>query len=378
MKKHSKRLPEGLRFGPLFDEAEVEMVSEVVRSGRLTQFSSSLVTEFEDAFAAYVEATAAIAVNSGTAALHTALAAAGIGLGDEVIVPAFTFIGTVGPILQQQAVPVFTDIDPQTFCISVEDAARKITPKTKAILAVDMFGHPADLDPLRELAAEHSLVLIEDACQAHGAKYKGARVGNLADLTCFSFYESKNMTTGEGGMITTGNERLAQLCRMIRHQGEENWGIIKRLGFNYRMPALQAALGVVQIKKLDKFNEMRRERAAIYTKALSDLDLQLPGENPDVWSVFHVYSFLLPRRLAERRDEIVQHLREERVPVGVAYPRPLYASPVFAHLEGPFECPVTEDVCSRVITLPTLQSIPVKIAETIGEITRDVLLEYME
>jgi len=163
MKKHSKRLPEGLRFGPLFDEAEVEMVSEVVRSGRLTQFSSSLVTEFEDAFAAYVEAPAAIAVNSGTAALHTALAAAGIGLGDEVIVPAFTFIGTVGPILQQQAVPVFTDIDPQTFCISVEDAARKITPKTKAILAVDMFGHPADLDPLRELDAEHSLVLIEDA-----------------------------------------------------------------------------------------------------------------------------------------------------------------------------------------------------------------------
>ena len=377
MKSDSKRLPEGLRFGPLFDEAEVEMVSEVVRTGRLTQFSSDLVNEFERAFAAYVGAPAGIAVNSGTAALHTALAAAGIGTGDEVIVPAFTFIGTVGPILQQQAVPVFADIDPQTFCLSVEDTARKLTSKTKAILAVDMFGHPADLDPLRELAAEHDLVLIEDACQAHGAKYKGERVGNLAALTCYSFYQSKNMTTGEGGIITTGNERLPKLCRTIRHQGEENWGIIKRLGFNYRMGALQAALGVVQLKKLDKFNEMRRERAAIYTAALSDLDLQLPGESPDVWSVFHVYSFLLPNELAGRRDEIVQRLRDERVPVGVAYPRPLYASPVFASLEGPFDCPVTEDVCSRVITLPTLQSIPVETAELIGEITRDVVREYM-
>jgi dTDP-4-amino-4,6-dideoxygalactose transaminase len=126
------------------------------------------------------------------------------------------------------------------------------------------------------------------------------------------------------------------------------------------------------------FNEMRRERAAIYTEALSDLGLQLPGESPKVWSVFHVYSFLLPRPLAERRDEIVERLKEERVPVGIAYPRPLYASPVFAHLEGPFDCPVTEDVCSRVITLPTLQSIPVETAKTIGEITRDVLSEYMK
>jgi len=378
MGKESRlELPLDMHFGPLLDEEEVQMVTQVIRSGRLTQFSSELVKEFEKAFADYVGAPAAIAVNSGTASLHTVLTAAGIGPGDEVIVPAFTFIGTVGPILQQRAVPVFADIDPESFCLAVDDAARKITPRTKAIMPVDVFGHPADLEPLRELAAQHDLLFVEDACQAHGAKYKGVPVGNLADATCYSFYESKNMTTGEGGMVTTSNPQLADTCRMVRHQGEENWGVIQRLGYNYRMTALQAAIGLVQLRKLDSFNEMRRQRAAVYTEALSHLDLQLPGEKPDVWSVFHVYSFLLPQRLASQRDEIVQQLKARRVPAGVVYPKPLYASPVFAPLKGPFHCPVTEDVCSRVITLPTLQSIPLDIVEKIGAITCEVLEEYL-
>ncbi len=370
------KLPKGLHFGPLLDKEELQMVSQVISSGRLTQFSSDLVREFEEAFADYVGASAAIAVNSGTASLHTALTAAGIGSGDEVIVPAFTFIGTVGPILQQQAIPVFADIDPDTFCLAVEDTARKITPRTKAIMAVDMFGHPADLDPLRELATQHNLMFIEDACQAHGARYKDERVGNLADATCFSFYESKNMTTGEGGMITTSDMELAEICRAVRHQGEDTWGMIKRLGYNYRMTAFQGGLGLVQLGKLDSFNEMRRQRAAIYTEALSGLDLQLPGEQPNVWSVFHVYSFLLPKRLASQRDEVVSRLKERGVPVGVAYPTPLYASPVFEDLKGPFDCPVTEDVCTRVVTLPTRQSIPLDVVETIGAITRDVLRDW--
>lgn len=375
--KRRLELPEDLHFGPLFDEEEVQIVTQVIESGRVTQFSSDLVREFEKAFADYVGASEAIAVNSGTASLHTVLVAAGIGPGDEVIVPAFTFIGTVGPILQQQAIPVFADIDPESFCLVAEDAARKITPKTKAIMPVDIFGHPAELDDLRELAARHDLVFIEDACQAHGAKYKNQRVGSLANATCFSFYESKNMTTAEGGMVTTNDKKLADLCRMVRHQGEETWGIIRRLGYNYRMTALQGAIGLVQLRKLDRFNDMRRQRAAIYTKALSGLDLQLPGEKPDVWSVIHVYSFLLPKQLASQRDEIVSKLRERRVPVGVAYPRPLYASPVFEHLQGPFNCPVTEDICGRVTTLPTMQSIPLDVAETIGAITRGVIEEYV-
>ncbi len=371
-------LPQDMFFGPMFDEEEVEAVSAVIRSRKVTQLSSSVVGEFEEAFADYVGAKEAIAVNSGTASLHTLLAACDIGAGDEVIVPAFTFIGTVGPVLQQRATPIFADIDPDTYCMTAEDAARKITPRTRAIMPVDIFGHPADLDPIRELANERGVLSIEDACQAHGAKYKGVRVGGLVHATCYSFQESKNMTTAEGGMITTNDPELAERCREVRHQGEKSWGLIERLGYNYRMTALQAAIGMVQLRKLDRFNEIRRQIAATYTEALADLTLQLPQEKPYGWSVFHVYSFLLPRELAPQRDEIVAALAAQRVPVRVDYPWPLYTSPLFKDQTGPFNCPVTEDVCSRVITLPTYQAMPMEIAEKIGAITHDVLATYLK
>ena len=376
MTKKSKffsEMPDDLYFGPVFDEEEIEAVSEVMRSLRITQLTSNVVNEFEEAFADYVGAKEAIALNSGTASLQTSLAACDIGPGDEVIVPAFTFIGTVGPVMQQRATPVFADIDQDTFCLSVEDAASKITPRTKAIMPVDLFGHPADLDPIRELADEHNLVLIEDACQGHGAKHKGGRLGRLAQATCFSFQETKNMTTGEGGMITTDDPELANICREIRHQGERSWGVIERVGYNYRLTALQAAIGLVQLKKLDKFNGIRRQIATIYTEKLSDLDLQLPKEKPYAWSVFHVYSFLLPKKLAAQRDKIVDALLANRVPAAVAYPSALYTSPVFHQLTGPFNCPVAEDVSSRVITLPTAQSVPLDLAKKIGAVTRDVI-----
>ncbi len=371
-------MPEDMYFGPVFDEKEVEAVSEVIRSGRITQLSSGVVREFEEAFAEYVGAKEAVAVNSGTASLQTVLAACDIGPGDEVIVPAFTFIGTVGPVLQQGAIPVFADIDPESYCLSAEDAANKITPQTKAIMPVDIFGHPADLDPIREVAEKNGVLFIEDACQAHGAKYKDKRVGGLAKATCYSFQESKNMTTGEGGMITTNDAELAEACREIRHQGERKWGLIGRLGYNYRMTALQAAIGLVQLGKLDKFNDIRRQIAATYSEALGDLNVQVPKEKPYAWSVFHVYSFLLPKELAPRRDEIVEALRKARVPIGVAYPRPLYASPLFKNLTGPFNCPVTEDICSRVLSLPTYQSISMDLAQEIGAVTRDILAEYVK
>ena len=369
-------MPDDLYFGPAFDEEEIEAVSEVIRSLRITQLTSNVVGEFEEAFADYVGAKEAIAVNSGTASIHTALAACGVERGDEVIVPAFTFIGTVGPVLHQGAVPVFADID-HSFCLSAEDAAQKVTPRTKAIIAVDLFGHPADLDPLRKLADEHNLAFIDDACQGHGAKYKGTRLGSLAQATCFSFQETKNMTTGEGGMITTNDSELADKCREIRHQGERAWGVIGRVGYNYRLTALQAAIGLVQLRKLDRFNEIRRGIAAAYTKALSGLDLELPGERPYAWSVFHVYSFLLPKKSAPQRDVIVDELLANRVPAAVAYPSPLYTSPVFQHLSGPFNCPVAEDISSRVITLPTAQSIPIDLAEKMGAITAEVVAGHL-
>ncbi|NLK07152.1 MAG: DegT/DnrJ/EryC1/StrS family aminotransferase [Firmicutes bacterium] len=380
MKRSQARvsLPKDLYFHPTFGEAEVEAVSEVIRSGRTTQFSSSKIEEFEKAFAEYVGAKEAVAVNSGTAALHTLLAACGVGPGDEVIVPAFTFIGTVGPVLQQGARPVFADIDPASFCMTAADAAKKITPRTKAIMPVDIFGHPADLDPLRELAKKHDIYFLEDGCQAHGSEYKGMKVGGLADATCYSFQESKSLATAEGGMITTNDPKLAALCREVRHQGETEWGQIDRLGYNYRMTALQAALGIVQLGKLDQAIQQRRKIAGIYEKALGDLKgLALPKEKPYAKSIFHVYSMLLPNELSPKRDAIVQALRRELVPAGIYYPNPLYTSPLFKDDPGPFNCPTTEDVTSRIFGLQTYQSMPLDIAEKIGIITRDILAQYL-
>ncbi len=185
------------------------------------------------------------------------------------------------------------------------------------------------------------------------------------------------MTAGEGGMITTNDPEIAEACREIRHQGEKSWGVIGRVGYNYRLTAIQAAIGLAQLGKLDKFNDIRRTIAATYTEALKGLELQLPEEKPYAWSVFHVYSFLLPKRLAPQRDAIVEDLLANRVPAGVAYPSPLYTSPVFQHLSGPFNCLVAEDVSSRVVTLPTARSIPLDLAERIGAITYDVLKSYL-
>ena len=374
--RSSPSIPESLYIGPVLDDEEITEVERVLRSGRITQLSSDEVERFEKSFASYVGAKEAIAVNSGTAAIHTALASYDIGPGDEVIVPAFTFIGTVGPVLQQGATPVFADIDLDTFCLSPEDIDRKITTRTKAIIPVDLFGHPADLDAIRKLADEHDLLVIEDACQSHGAEYKGRKLGSISHATCFSFQESKNMTTGEGGMITTDDTDFASVCRRVRHQGERSWHVIERLGWNYRMTALQAAIGIVQLRRLEKFNEARRRNAAIYTEELWGLDLRLPSEKPYAESVYHVYTFILPAGMAPKRDEIVEALTRERVPAMVAYPSPLYSSPLFSKYSGPHNCPVTEDVSRRVITLATSQSIMPEIAREIAKTTRKVLEMY--
>ncbi len=370
------RLPDNLFIGPVFGPEEAEAVKALVEAGTITQLSTDTVEEFEVAFAAYIGVKEAVAVSSGTAAVHTALIAAGVEAGDEVIVPAFTFIGTVGPVLHQHAVPVFADIDPTTLCLAAEDVERKITDKTKAVLPVDLFGHPADLDAITAVAEKHGVTVVDDACQSHGAEYKGRRLGGLAPLTSFSFQESKNMTTGEGGMVTTNDPELAQVCRSVRHQGEQTWGLIARVGYNYRMTALQAAIGIEQLKKLDDFNTRRRAIAGCYTEALVSLGLQLPTEASYAKSVCHVYSFLLPKALAPRRDEILNALQQQGVPVSIAYPKPLYASPVFDGFAVQ-ACPVTEDIASRVLTLPTAHSLSIETAGRIAEMTRSVLERYL-
>ncbi len=369
-------VPEDLRLGPVFGPEEADAVKAVVESGSITQLSTDVVETFERQFAEYVGAKEAVAVSSGTAAVHTALAAVGVEEGDEVIVPAFTFIGTVGPVLHQHAVPVFADIDPETLCLDPLDAERKITTRTKAIIPVDLFGHPANLTAFADLADQYGVQIVEDACQAHGACFDGQRVGGVSPIAAFSFQESKNMTTGEGGMITTNDGGLADGCRCVRQQGERSWGEIVRRGHNYRMTALQAAIGIEQLKKLDGFNERRVEIASIYAEALNELDLSLPQEKSYASSVCHVYSFLLPAPLAPQRDSIVQHLREHGVPVSVAYPSPLYHSPVFQAFAHE-KCPVSEDTARRVVTLPTSHSISTAAAERIGNAAAEVLAEHL-
>ncbi len=218
---------------------EILAVKRVLQDKKLTFMSGNEIKEFEMKFAEYIGSQFAIAVSSGTAALHVALAAADIGAGDEVLVPPYTFVATATAVLHQNAIPIFVDIDPVNFCMDPADLINKVSKNTKAIIPVHLFGYPADLDPIFSFAKEHDLVVIEDACQAHGAEYKGKKVGTLGISGCFSLFESKNMMTGEGGIIVTNDEEYAKKCRLIRHHGEPTWYTYERLGYNYRTSSTQ-------------------------------------------------------------------------------------------------------------------------------------------
>ena len=242
---------------PIISDEEIEAVTEVLKSGMLAQ--GPKVDEFEKKFAEYSEAKYGIATSSGTTALHTALVAAGVERGDEVITTPFTFAATSNSILYSDATPVYADIDPKTFNLNPEKIEEKITDKTKAIVPVHLYGQPADMDPILEIAEKHDLKVIEDAAQAHGSTYKGKKIGSIGDLGCFSFYPTKNMTTGEGGMVTTNDDDLAEKSAMIRAHGESKRYEQSLLGYNYRMTDIAASIGIVQLKSIDKFNEKRNE-----------------------------------------------------------------------------------------------------------------------
>lgn len=365
-------------------EDEIKQVVRVVRSGRLTSLSHGVVEKFEKKFAAWCGVKYAVAVNSGTAALHVALAALDIGPGDEVIVPPYTFIATASAVIQQNAVPVFADIDPATLNISPEAVAAKITPRTKAIVPVHLFGLPADMAAINEVAGKHGIPVIEDACQAHGAAYHGDRAGALGRMACFSFQESKNMAAGEGGMITTNDKQLARQCRIIRHIGMAAKYEYVTLGYNYRMPALSAAVGLAQLKKLKAFNRHRAALAEFYAKKLADLPVTLYPAPESVTSANHLFPVTFPRELVPDREFmllLVRALHAENAPVWWVYPAPLnqvqfireqtayarqcpFACPL---REEPaaydaHECPAAEDIAGRTLVLPTAPCYPLSVA----------------
>ena len=304
---------------------------------------------FEEQFATFCEVKHAIGVSSGTAALHVALVATGTGPGDEVITVPNTFIATTEAITMAGARPVFVDVDPESHNIDVCKIEEAITPKTKAILPVHLYGQPADMDPIMEIAGRRGLAVVEDACQAHGAKYKGKRVGALGHVGCFSFYPGKNLGAyGDGGMLVTNDTKIAEMVRLLANHGRAEKNKHSLEGFNYRLDGIQAAVLSVKLKHLADWTDRRRHNAQRYSELLRDVDVITPVEKEFAKHVFHLYIIT-----SNRRDALAEHLRSCGVAVGLHYPIALHLQQAYAHLgygQGSF--PVAEQCAEQVLSLP--------------------------
>ncbi len=305
--------------------------------------------QFEQAFAQYVGAKRAVGVASGTAALQLALLACGIGQGDEVITTAFTFVATAETISHTGAKPVFVDIDPRTYNLDPNRVEAALTPRTRAIVPVHLYGQPAEMESLLDIARRHDLWLIEDAAQAHGAAYQGRRCGSIGHLACFSFYPAKNLGAyGDGGAVTGNDENLlAKVCK-LRDHGRTSKYQHDELGYGERLDALQAAVLGVKLSYLDEWNEARRGNAKLYTKLLEDSEVVTPVEAPDTHHVYHLFVVRTPRR-----DALVAHLQAHGIEVGIHYPLPLHRQPVYLKLGyADVVLPEAERAASEVLSLP--------------------------
>lgn len=327
-------------------------VARVLASGQY--IGGPEVAGLEEEFASYCGARYGVAVNSGTSALHLALLAAGIGPGDEVITVPFTFYATVAAIGYVGATPVYVDIHPATFTIDPAKIEAAVTPRTRAILLVHLFGRCADMDPILEIARRHNLVVIEDAAQAHGAEDRRRRAGGIGDIGCFSFYPTKNLgAAGEGGMLTTNNPEYARTAALLRSWGEEQRYRPRLKGFNYRLPALQAAILRVKLRRLETWIAARRARAAEYHRLLEPSGVIRPGEAPDSRHVYCLYTI----RAAER-DALQQELAAAGIQTAVHYPLPIHLMPAYAdsrYKAGDF--PVAEACANTVLSLPLYSQI---------------------
>jgi dTDP-4-amino-4,6-dideoxygalactose transaminase len=325
---------------PLLGAAEEAAVLRVLRSGRLTQGPE--VAAFEAEFAAMIGERAAVAVSSGTAALHLLLLAHGLGPGDEVILPSFTFAASANAVRLTGAEAVFVDIDPESYCIDPDAVRAALTERTAAILAVHLYGHPSDMGSLAELARAHGLLLLEDAAQAHAATVDGVAVGALGDGAAFSFYPSKNMTTGEGGMVSTADASVAQRVRLLRNQGMAEQYEHKIIGFNLRLTEIQAAIGRVQLEALAARTAMRRRHAATYDAGLTGV--LTPAVRPGVCHAYHQYTVR-----ARGRDALRTHLQAAGVESRPYYPIPVHRLDPYA---SPVELPETDRAADEVLSLP--------------------------
>lgn len=339
------RIPAGK---PVIGEEEEEAVLRVLRSGQLA--AGPEVRAFEKSFAEYVGVEEAVAVSSGTAAIHLSLLSLGIGKGDKVIVSPYSFVASVSPVLAVGAEPIFVDIDPVTYCMAPENMVDVIDHDTRAIIPVHLYGQMADMDGILKVAEENELKVIEDACQAHGAMYRDKIAGSVGHAGCFSFYATKNMTTGEGGMITTDDKELAETARMLRTHGKGPQGEHETCGFNYLMTDMEACLGRVQLDKLDSMNDTRRRNASIITEEMAPLEesgiVRTPVEVEGRKHVYHQYALRVSR---EKRDPLVFGMRKAGVDLRIGYDRPIYRQG-FVNMDSP--CPETESACQEVVWAP--------------------------
>ena len=331
---------------PVMGDEEVESVKKVLLSGMIA--SGPKTKEFEEKFAEYIGVKHAIATSNGTVALHTALKALGIKKGDEVITTPFSFIASSNAILYVGAKPVFADINPKTYNIDPDKVLEKIGGKTKALLIVHLYGQPCEMDSLIEIASDHKLYLIEDASQAHGAVYKGRKVGSFGNIATFSFYATKNMTTGEGGMIVTNNNKLAEKSRLIINHGQDRKYNHIILGYNYRMTDIQAAIGITQLKKLDQLNEKRIRNAEYYNRKLSSFrDIKLPYHPKYVKHVYHQYVIWICQR-----DKLMKYLLNNGVQTAVHYPIPIYRQPLYKEMGYNDFHENADEASKHVLSLP--------------------------
>lgn len=325
----------------LIDETDIEEVVEAMMSGWLT--GGPCLDIFEQKFKDITGAEYALAVNSGTAALHAAMFALGVGNGDEVIVPAITFVATANAVVYQGGTPVIVDVGPDTLLVSLKDAEKKITDKTKAIIAVDYAGQPCDYDALTKLARKHGLYLVSDACHSLGARYNDRKVGTLADITCFSFHPSKLITTGEGGMVTTNNKKFYDKMKCFRNHGRQN-GKMVYLGHNYRLSELHSALGSNQLEKMDGYLERRKEIAEMYDEAFKGTEIKPLKVNKNIEHAYHLYVVNV-----KQRNKVMKALESEGIGTQVHY-LPVNLQPYYKRYN--YKCPNAERVYKNILSLP--------------------------
>ncbi len=341
---------------PDITEHEIQAVVKVLRAPYLSL--GPKLGEFEQKIAFYTGVRHAVAVNSGTSALHLIVRALGLKEGDEVITTPFSFVASSNCLLFERAKPVFVDIDPQTLNLDVRRIEQKITSRTRAILAVDVFGHPAEWDELERIAGKHNLRLIEDSAEAIGAEYRGRNAGSFGDAALFAFYPNKQMTTGEGGAVLTNDEQIARLCRSLRNQGRgegHEWLQHERLGYNYRLSDINCALGIAQLKRLEEMLKKRERVAQMYSERLQSVKgVHIPYAAPHVKISWFVYVIRLTERYTQTdRDRIIEGLRGRGIQCG-KYFSPIHLQPFYREMFGykPGDFPVTESVAARTIALP--------------------------